>query len=174
MNDTGVNNFVSYEYREVNTKKKMQPIYADHYSNFGWTLEDNIDMLGKPDSVTMKYKRDRKLRNKAELTRLQRQFDGYVKEILKLDASKSIVAAAVAYTVGVLGTAFMAGSVFAVTASNVGLCVVFAIPGFIGWVIPYLLFRKISSKKTEQVNPHIEELYDELFEVCEKANALLN
>ena len=68
----------------------------------------------------------------------------------------------------------MTGSVFAVTAGNIPLCVVLAVPGFIGWIIPYWIFRSVSRKKTEAVNPLIDQKYDELYEVCEKANALIN
>jgi len=74
----------------------------------------------------------------------------------------------------VVGCAFMAGSVFAVTAGNILLCVILAVPGFLGWIVPYLLFRSISAKKTEAVTPLIDQKYDELYSVCEKANALLD
>lgn len=167
-------NFVGFEYKEVTIKKTMQSVYLDSYENFGWIIEENSVPVGKPDCITLKFKRNRKIRNKAEITRLQRQFDAYVVEILKLESSKKTKALAVAYVVGVIGTAFMAGSVFAVTAGNVGTCIVLAIPGFVGWIIPYLLFRTISGKRTEQVNPLIDKKYDELYSVCEKANELLD
>ena len=64
----------------------------------------------------MKFKRDRKVRNKAELTRLQRQFDSCVSEIESLERSKYLRASVFAYIIGVVGTAFMAGSVFAYLA----------------------------------------------------------
>lgn len=168
------NNFVGFEYKDITARKTMQSVYADSYKNFGWILEGMSAPAGKPDFITMKFKRNRKTRNKAELTRLQRQFDAYVAEIVRLESSKKTKAAAVAYVVGVIGTAFITGSVFAVTAGNVGTSVVLSIPGFIGWIIPYLLFRTISGKKTEQVNPLIDRKYDELYSVCEKADELLN
>ena len=168
------NSFIGFEYKDVTVKKTMQSVYSDSYKSFGWNLEGNSAPIGKTDCITIKFKRDRKIRNKAELTRLQRQFDAYVVEILKLEDSKKTKAAAVAYVAGVIGTAFVTGSVFAVTAGNVGMCIVMAIPGFVGWIIPYLLFRSISGKKTEQVNPLISQKYEDLYSVCEKANELLN
>ena len=74
--------FVGYEYQEVAVKNGMTSVYADGYENFGWKLEKSDVALGKPDSVIMKFKRDRKIRNKPELTRLQRQFDAIVSEIV--------------------------------------------------------------------------------------------
>lgn len=130
--------------------------------------------LGKPGSVTMKFKRDRKIRNKAELTRLQRQFDAVASDIVSLDSSKRIKASVVAYIVGIVGTAFMAGSVFSVTAGLILPCIILAIPAFIGWVLPYFLYRAIEKKKTMAVTPLIDFKYDEIYTVCEKANGLLD
>lgn len=168
------NNFTGYEYRDVTVKKIMQPVYVDSFASFGWIAEGISEAVGKMDSVVMKFKRDRKIRNKAELTRLQRQFEACTAEIISLEKSKTLNASIIAYAIGVVGTAFMAGSVFAVTVGNISLCVILAIPGCIGWVIPYLVFRSVSAKKTETVNSLIDQKYDELYAVCEKANVLLN
>ncbi len=166
--------FVGYEYREITVKIGMSSVYADGYENFGWKLEDSYMSLGKPGSVTMKFKRDRKIRNKAELTRLQRQFDAVASDIVSLDSSKRIKASVVAYIVGIVGTAFMAGSVFSVTAGLILPCIILAIPAFIGWVLPYFLYRAIEKKKTMAVTPLIDFKYDEIYTVCEKANGLLD
>lgn len=164
------NNFVGYDYQDVTAKQAMASIYTDSYENFGWTLENQAT---KVDSVVMKFKRNRKIRNKAELTRLQRQFDACMSEIQSLEFSKYTKASAIAYAIGVVGTAFMAGSVFAVTADKVALCIVLAVPGFLGWIVPYLCYRSISKKKEAQVTPLIDQKYDELYALCEKANHLL-
>lgn len=166
--------FVEYEYKEITVPGKQASMQIDCYECFGWMEEGTEEATGKPDSIVMKFKRDRKIRNKAELTRLQRQFEACVKEIISMEKSKKTKAAAIAYVVGVVGTAFMAGSVFAVNAGNIPLCVVLAIPAFIGWILPYLFFRSVSGKKTEAINPLIELKYDELYDVCKKANALLD
>lgn len=93
--------------------------------------------LAGVSTVTMKFKRNRKIRNKSELTRLQRQFDAIANEIVSLENSKVVGASTVAYIIGVLGTAFMAGSVFAYLGARIPLCIILAIPAFIGWIIPY-------------------------------------
>ena len=167
-------NFIGYEYRDITVKKSMQSVYADSFGNFGWIAEGIGEAVGKVDSVVMRFKRDRKIRNKSELTRLQRQFEACTAEIVSLERSKVMKAAGIAYVVGVLGCAFMAGSVFAVTAGNIPLCVILAVPGFLGWIVPYPIFRSISAKRTEVAGPLINQKYDELYSVCEKANALLS
>ncbi len=176
MNETvvGDNAFVGYEYKDITVKDDMVSVYADGYTNFGWILEGTSHPVQKFGAVTLKLKRDRKIRNKAELTRLQRQFDAYVNEIIALENSKAITAATVAYVIGIVGTAFMAGSVFAYLANMLPLMVILAIPGSVGWVIPYFCYAHISKKKADKVTPLIDGKYDEIYAVCEKANALLS
>jgi hypothetical protein len=168
------NNFVGYEYKEIIVKRNMESVYVDSYPSFGWEFEGSSTPPQGFTFVSLKFKRSRKFRNKAEISRLQRQFDAGVVEIKSLEFSKVVKASTVAYVVGLVGTAFMAGSVFAVTAGNIPLCIILAIPAFIGWVTPYLLFRQISSRKSAEVTPRIDKKYDEIYEVCEKANSLLS
>ena len=74
-----------------------------------------------------------------------------------------------------IGTAFIACSTFAVTADppKILLCIIFAIPGFLGWILPYFLYKKIVRNQTEKLTPMIEAKYDEIYEICEKGNKLL-
>ena len=166
--------FVGYEYKEVTILRDMASLYADGYENFGWK-QDGVpaNSIMGPNLVTMKFKRDRKILNKAELTRLQRRFDACVSEIRKMEQSKTAKASIVAFTVGIIGTAFMAASIFVYLGGMILLCVVAAIPAFAGWILPYFLYQAAYAKKTAVVEPLIESKYDEIYEVCEKANGLL-
>lgn len=114
--------------------------------------------------------------NKQELLRLQSHFEDCVHEVELLEKSKSNMATIVSLIAGILGTAFMAGSVFAVTAQSplVILSIILAIPGFIGWILPYFLYKRVREKQTAKMNPLIEKKYDEIYEICEKGNKLLN
>ena len=98
-----------------------------------------------------------------------------MKEIEALEKSKTSVATIYALMVGIIGTAFMAGSVFAVTAQPpyMILSIILAIPAFVGWIIPYFLYRRVVRKQTEKLEPLIEQKYDEIYEICEKGNKLL-
>ena len=165
--------FIGYEYKEVAVNRDIKGVYADAYPNFGWALEGSSTSVIGISTVNLKFKRDRKIRNKAELTWLQRQFESNVREIEKLEQSKTMTASIVAYTIGLVGTAFMAGSVFAVLANMIPLCVILAIPAFLGWVLPYINFNKLRAKRTEAVTPLIDQQYDAIYDVCEKAHILL-
>ena len=168
------NNFVVYEYKDITVDRDMESIYMDSYQSFGWTLDNTSSIpLGLSGSVTMKFKRDRKIRNKAELTRLQRQFDSHINEISDMERSKTSSAAIVSYTIGLIGTAFLGGATFSYLGGLIVLCIVLAIPGFIGWILPYFLYNSNYAKKSAKVMPLIDSKYDEIYEVCERANSLL-
>ena len=176
--------FVAYEYKQVVAGKNRISFLIDGYRNFGWTADENVsqriadnsNIQGLSSNVVLQLKRDRKLINKTELTRLQRNFEFCVKEIEHLERSKTSEATMYALITGVVGTVFMAGSVFAVTADppNIILCVVLAIPAFAGWVAPYFVFRKTVAKRTARADALIEDKQDEIFEICEKGNKLLH
>jgi hypothetical protein len=167
-------NFVAYEYKEVTTTRDMEGIYTDNYPSFGWQLDGITPSVFGLSTITIRFKRDRKIRNKAELSRLQRQFEAGIAEINNLEKSKTTSAFIVAMTVGLIGTALMAGATFAfIFAEMIPLMIILAVPGFIGWIVPYFLYRKVSIKRSATVVSLIEKQYDDIYEVCEKGHALL-
>ena len=166
------NSFIAYEYKEVTVHRGIETLYADGYPSFGWKL-DGTGLAMNLTSVNLKFKRDRRIQNKNELTKLQREFEAQAKNIEKLEDSKMIAPSVVAYSVGIVGTALMAGSVFAFLASMIPLCIILAIPAFIGWVVPYFAFLKVKQTKESKVTPIIDQQYDAIYELCEKANILL-
>lgn len=174
-------NYVGYEYKEIVADNSRVSLLLDGYENFGWEVNDSLPdsgITGKPGTVgktVIRLRRDRRILNKAELTRLQRNFEACVSEIQTLEGRKTSTATVYAIILGVLGTAFMAGSTFAVTAQppHYILCILLAIPGFLGWIFPYFLYKKIAGRQTEKITPLIEAKYDEIYELCEKGNKLL-
>lgn len=168
-------NFVGYEYKEVNTNSEKASLYMDGYINFGWIADENMQPVKNSGKVTVKLKRDRKIINKVELTRLQQHFEACVNEIDSLEKSKTSVATVVSITIGIIGTAFMALSTFSITNEQpmIIACIVFAIPGFIGWVLPCFVYKVLVKKRTAKLAPLIEQKYDEIYGICEKGNNLL-
>lgn len=174
-------NYVGYEYKEIMADGQLVSLLLDGYENFGWEVNDSLPeskIGGKPGAgqkVMIRLKRDRKILNKAELTRLQRNFEACVTQIQTLEKRKTSTATVYALILGIIGTAFMAGATFAVTAMppHIVLCIILAVPGFLGWILPYFLFKRIQRKETEKITPLIEAAYDEIYEICEKGNKLL-
>ncbi len=162
-----------YEYKSITVDRDIESMYVDSYQNFGWMLESIFKPQAGFNTIAMKFKRDRKVRNKAELTRLQRQFEACASEITRMEKSKASHGMMLALTVGLIGTAFLAGAIFAYLGGLIGLCIVLALPGFIGWILPHFLYNSTYSKQAAKVDPLIEIKQDEIYEVCERANALL-
>ena len=168
-------NFTAYEYKEITVRSDQASLYLDCYESFGWQQDENFPPQEAGGKITLKLKRDRKLVNRIELTRLQRNFEADMEEICSLERSKRSTALIWALSIGLVGTAFMAGSVFAVTADppRVILCILLAVPGFTGWILPYFAYRWVKEKKTRQVNPYIEQKTEEIYAMCEKGQSLL-
>lgn len=162
--------FIGYEYKELEARGERASMYLDCYPSFGWEADE------RTANGIITLKRDRKIINKMELTRLQRHFEACMRELDDLERSKTTNAAIAALIVGLVGTAFMAGSTFAVvhTPPLYVLCTVLAVPGFIGWILPYFIYRKLCAKRSKVVAELIERKYDEIYEICEQGNKLLN
>lgn len=166
------NHYIGYEYRDIITDVSMEHLYVDSYPYFGWKYETSSVSTTNRHKIILKFKRDRKLCNKAELTRLQRQFEASVHEILRLEQSKTTNATIAAFTIGIVGCAFMAGATFSYLGGFIWLMVLLAIPGFLGWLLPYIVYRSLYEKRTAAVVALIEQKYDEIYELCEKGNVL--
>lgn len=162
--------FIGYEYKKIVVPRDHASLYADCYPSFGWELEDasSNDYVGK---TRLTFKRDRTFRNKLEINKLQRQFEEGVGNIVHLESTKGTKANIVAYVVGLIGTAFMAGSVFAVTATMIIACIVLAIPGFVCWGLAYALYRSLYKKRSDEIIPQVDREYDSIYTACEKAHA---
>lgn len=165
--------FVAYEYKEINVRNEELYMQIDGYECFGWKVEDTNE--NNKSHTTLRMKRDRKIINKVELTRLQNHFEACLDEIDALEESKSRRATVVSLIIGVIGTAFMAGSTFAVVHNPpmIALCIVLAIPGFIGWLLPCFIYKKLLEEDTNKMNQLIEDKKEEMYEICEKGHSLL-
>lgn len=167
--------FTSYDYKEVEIEEAEVSMYIDGYMNFGWIADGDRQPPIKGQGVKLRLKRDRVILNKVELTRLERHFESCMNELKSLKKLQTSVPTMVSLCIGIAGTAFMACSTFAVTASPplIGLCVLFAVPGFIGWILPYFIYKSLVNKQKEKLAPLLEDKYDEIYEICKKGNSLL-
>lgn len=165
--------FIGYEYKEVETKGNRASMYLDCYPSFGWEA-DSRGTTGL-DGKTVTLKRDRKILNKAELTRLQRHFEACMKELDELERSKTTQSTISAIIVGIIGTVFMTFSTFAAVHEPPLWIwtVVLAVPGFTGWALPVFIFRRMTARRSKVVAELMEQKYDEIYEICERGDHLL-
>lgn len=144
------NSFVGFEYMEVPAKRSMESLYVDSYRNFGWEYEGSSEQENS-DHVTVKFKRNRKIRNKAELSRLQRQFESCTHEIEALERSRTTTATIAAFSIGLVGTALLGCSMFSYLNGMLPLMVILAVPGFLGWIIPVSATRNSSGQRRHRL-----------------------
>ena len=172
----GGTDFIGYDYLTVSADSEKASMYLDAYKNLGWIMDDSLPVKQLGLTVTVKLKRDRKILNKTELTRLQQHLESCLDEITALEHSLTGTATIYSIIIGIIGTAFMAGSVFAVTNEPplIFLCILLGIPGIIGWALPYRLYKYFAKKRSVEISPLIELKYDEIYEICEKGNALIH
>ena len=186
MSDAKKSNFIGYEYKEIIAEGSRASLLLDGYESFGWEIDERLseagterifsDKIPVQKKAAVRIRRNRKIVNKMELTRLQRNFEACIHEVDMLEQSKTSVATMYALILALIGTAFMAGATFAAVAQPpyIALCIVLSIPGIAGWAFPPFLHKKMLRRQTEKVTPLIEEKYDEIYEICEKGHKLLH
>ena len=72
------------------------------------------------------------------------------------------------------GTALLGGAMFAYLHGLLPLMVVLAIPGFLGWMLPYFCYQRLRQKREQRIAPLIEQKNDEIYSVCERGCRLLS
>ena len=184
----GRTRYAGYEYAQVEVPEKRLSLYRDSYPCFGWESDPNHPDAPSParpsavargaggsQAATLHYRRPRTIRNRTELIRLQKNFDALVLEIDRLERSVKSDARRWAWVVALIGTVLLAVSTFAITAPtpSIFVCVLFGVPGLALWVAAYFVHQRVATRRKAQVAPLIEEKYDEMAAVCEKAARLL-
>lgn len=189
MKNSETKEFIAYEYLNINVKSEKEPLYTDCYEAFGWNLITNTALVEEGDyyinnihanntrQVNLKFKRDRKIPNKGELQNLQRKMELSLKELDKLESEPTTKGIMKSLTIGLLGTIFLAISVFAITAKNLEvinyvICTISGIIGLIGWALGFISYNKTKTKIEQQNTTLIEEQYNTIYDCCEKANKL--
>lgn len=85
-----------YEYKEITADMGQISFLIDGYVNFGWEVDENVAQPAletfpkragamQRKKAVLRLKRDRKIINKTELTRLQRHYEACIAEIQYLE-----------------------------------------------------------------------------------------
>ena len=173
---------ITYEYTTISVKKEQEPIYIDTYGCLGWELVD-AEISGNPREFLnskLSFKRDRKINNKLALNRIQREMDSKFRNIEKFESQKYLKASANAYGIGMIACVFLALSVFMITGFlslgtlTMPLQIISGGIGVLLCIPPYFVYTNTIALKTEQLQPLIEEEYDDISEKCEEAALLIN
>lgn len=167
--------FGTEEYFQTTVSEAFAANYIEGYECFGWREDESQPSKKQGEKVTLSFLRDRNILNKTELIRLQRQFEDCMTQIQYLQHRADSIPLAASLTAGLVGTAFVAGAVFAVTAETpiIWLTVLLEIPGFALWGAAYPICRKEQRRQMDRLLPLIDAKYDEAAETAQKAKKLL-
>lgn len=188
MKNCGIKEFVAYEYLSFDVKSELEPLYIDCYQNFGWLPISSPSFTDKEDYylnhydihndrvVTIRFKRDRRIKNKAKLLLLQKKVELTLKEIEKLEERQKSVGVVWALGIGLIGTFFLVMAVLVIIAENPLYIVgtLYGIIGIVGWILPYFVYQKVKLKKEKESVLLLEELYNTVYDSCEQARNLID
>lgn len=166
--------FIGREYVEIKVEKKYVHLYEEGYSFFGWEkIYETYPSKLSSSKIVLQFQRDRKIRNKVELIRLQKQFDSTLSKILYIEKHQKTLAKVISTIVGIIGCGFMALSVFAIDSQKLSLSVLWGVAGSCCWLSIYFIYKKILAMKSEKVKQSKEREFNTLYEVGERATRLL-
>ena len=169
--------FVSYEYKTKTVKAKDQSRVIDMYDAFGWEITSTTPTA--LDGVTLSLKRDRKLKHKQELVKLERQAEETFETINGLHRAKTAGASVFAYIFGIVAALVFGGGMCLclLGEAQVPMLIVGSVIGVAGLAlcgVNYLIYSKIVAKKTRQLLPVIDDNEEKLANILEKGNDLLS
>ena len=169
--------FMAYDYKEIEAEGERLSLLLDAYESLGWELDERAG--GKREEAKgkkVRLRRERKIINKMELTRLQRNMEACVASIDELERSVTSGATLYAVLLGLVGDGFSGdghlcggrpGASYPVVrdSGHSGICRMDLLPLFV--------YKWIRRKRRERTMPLIEEKYDEIYAICEKGQKLL-
>jgi len=170
------NNYRNYEYMTVSTGIRNANETADRYSSLGWEIDGRQDgLLG----TMLTFKRDRNIKGKEQLNRLQARIEDNMNGIRCLEESKKRGSMIFALALGIIAALIFGGGMSLIMfnaapvvvwaiITGVGLGVIGA--GLAG--INYPIFNKLVERKTAKINPVIEKKRDEIFDLCQEAHGI--
>lgn len=174
--------YIAYEYLSINVKDDLEPMYIDCYENFGWIPINNngkkdyyINSNPRQNLVNIKFKRNRKIKNKEKLDSLQKKCEEAFKVASKLEKEPNSKGTMYSLIVSFIATVFLTISTFAVTGEKVIWfpAILCGAIGIVGWIIPYFVYKKVKEKRESENKTKIEEQYNIIYSACEQARSIL-
>ena len=150
---------------------------ANRYTSLGWELERQERGLLY---TTLTFKRDRTIKNREQLNRLQARIEDGINSISYMEESKTKFATIFSLAMGIIAALIFGGGLSLImlnadpiTASwQVIVGFVLGIIGGAAAAIVYPLYTKIIKRKIRKTNPLIEKKKDEISELCGQAHNL--
>ncbi len=169
-------NVLVYDYKTIRVKREMETLTADIYENLGWELTNTSSVESSLFSVSLSFKRNRKIENKNELLKLQTKVDNTLATIENLQKKKKNAGFGASLTTGIIGTLIFGGGLsMTMLLKGLGAIIGGSALGIFGagvCALAYPIFKKINKKVNEKLMPIIDSEYDKLSDLCEEASKI--
>lgn len=163
---------VRYDYQDIETKKHFKWLYMDYYPCFGWEVLEVMPSEKRDANLHISFRRNYAVRGKDRLCHYQTKFDGCMEEIRNLEIARKFSAAVSAAVIGLIGLVFIIGTIL-LTGNGVSTGFLLLIPGILLFLLSYPCYLVVERNKKKQVEPFMEERYDELFQISQAAKQIL-
>lgn len=187
MKNSITKDFIAYDYLKLEVLLDLEQLYVDCYQCLGWKLIKVIEtsigqdyyinsrsLIEKP-LVILKFKRNRKIKNKVELLKIQKSMEISFKKVNKLNKEADIISTIYSVSLGVIGLLFIIFSILSFIAKKPFYIfgVVNAVVGVTGFTLAFFMYNKKRKQIQEKNEILIEEQYNNIYEYCEQANNLI-
>lgn len=169
--------FIAYEYTSKTVKAEEQARIADLYEAFGWEIVSVSPTA--LNGVTLSLRRDRKLKHRQELLRLERQAENTLKTIEGLNRSKTLASGIFAYVFGIIAALVLGGGMCLVMLHQGQIAamaggIVLGLAGIVLCAVNYPIYKKLTEKRSARVLPAVDENEEKLAGLLEQGNDLLH
>ncbi|MGM9942031.1 MAG: hypothetical protein ACI32N_08615 [Bulleidia sp.] len=161
-----------YEYMQVQATQQDIDAYLTCYACFGWEKSEVTKLYENPLTVTIMFRRDRRLINRMELTRLQKNFEACALEIETLEQSIVSNATMYALTVAMAGVACGAVALYSLI-HHILIGMIMFVPFLFCVIQPYFIYRRTIREKRKELQPVIDGKKEEIRTICDRGSALI-
>lgn len=167
--------YVKYDYKEIKVKSDNVDMYIDSYNNFGWKLDTRYSIVTENNTSIIRLRRNQKIINKVELTRLERNFEDCIRKINFLEKSINSNGLILSIIIEVLVIVLTLGGIVVSFNRDIfkDFYILLIVPGIIALYLPYFLYKYIRKKREYIVNNLIDEKYKEIYKIHKKGKKLL-
>lgn len=154
---------MTYDYLTVQVTHSTKELVQDVYENLGWEVTSKG--IG-----TINFKRNRKINNKKELKEIEDEIKTSIDNICRLEKAKTNNGIITSLCFGIIGTIiFGAGLSLALEFSLYIMGIILGVVGIVIALPAYPIYAKICKNQTNKALPLIDEEFDKISELCDKA-----
>lgn len=168
---------IVYDYKTVSVRREMEPMLIDTYENLGWEVINTTIQEGSLTHVNVSFKRDRKIKGKVSLTKIQNKVDITLSNLNRINLSKQRAGVIEGLTVGICGTLIFGGGMsMCMCLQGVGFMISGIALGVVGVgvaLLGWLTHNKCRNKKLAKLEPILDDELNKLSDLCEEGHNIL-